>query len=278
MKQKKSTAVWTVCKHILLASLAVFQLFPLIVLLLNTFRTDTEIKNFPLGIPTTLSFDNYIQTWESGGYDVAFFNSIFVGLCTIAGVLVFAGLSAYGLAKLKVPGKNFFIGYFMFGMSFPSFMFIVPLFYNFSELGLANTHLSVIIIYVATYLPFSMLLIRTFLTGIPKELEEAGKIDGCSEFGVFLRVTMPLALPILMTVSLVVFVWCWNEFLWANTFLSTDDIRTVATRFYKFTGEYSRDLAKIYTAGMIALAPIIALYLALQRTFVEGLTQGSVKG
>jgi len=191
--------------------------------------------------------------------------------------LVFS-LAAYGIARLKIPGRNFLIGYSMLGMSFSAFMYIVPLYYNFSEMGLVNTHASVIIIYAASYISFSMLLIRTFLVGIPRELEEAGKIDGCSEFGVFLHVTMPLSLPILATVALIVFVWCWNEFLWANTFLTTDDIRTVSTRFYKFVGEWSRDLAKIYTVGMIALGPIIVLYLCLQKNFIEGLTQGGIKG
>lgn len=275
---KKRGPLLTAVVHAILIFLAAFQLFPLVVLFINTLRTDAEIKQTPLGFPEHASFINYAETWMKGSYAVAFRNSIFIGVCVIAIVIVGAGLAAYGVARLKIPGRNFFIGYFMMGMSFPAFMFIVPLYYNFSEMGLVNTHASVIIIYAASYIPFSMLLIRTFLVGIPRELEEAGKIDGCSEFGVFLHVTIPLSLPILATVALIVFVWCWNEFLWANTFLTVDDIRTVSTRFYKFVGEWSRDLAKIYTAGMIALGPIIILYLCLQKSFIEGLTQGGVKG
>lgn len=276
--KQKSITPWNVCKHVLLVALMLFQLFPLIVLLLNTFRTDTQIKQSPLAWPEQFSLINYVETWIKGSYAIAFRNSIFIGICVIVGVVSLAGLAAYGLARLRMPVKDFFIGYFMFAMSFPAFMFIVPLYYTFSTVGLSNTHTGLIIIYTAIYIPFSMLLIRTFLVGIPRELEEAGKIDGCGEFTVFLRITMPLALPILMTVSLIVFVWSWNEFLWANTFLTLDDMRTVSTRFYKFTGEWSTDLAKIYTAGMIALAPIIVLYLLLQKSFIEGLTQGSVKG
>ena len=275
---KKRTPWQSVLIHAALMLLAAFQLFPLVVLFVNTLRTDSEIKHLPIGWPEHPSLINYAETWVKGSYAVAFRNSIFIGACVILIVLIGAGLAAYGLARLQLPGRNMLIGYFMMGMSFPAFMFIVPLYYNFSELGLVNTHASVILIYAASYLPFSILLIRTFLVGIPRELEEAGKIDGCNEFGVFLHVTMPLSLPILATVSLIVFVWCWNEFLWANTFLTTDDIRTVSTRFYKFVGEWSRDLAKIYTAGMIALGPIIVLYLCLQKTFIEGLTQGGVKG
>ncbi|MFQ7550887.1 MAG: carbohydrate ABC transporter permease [Blautia marasmi] len=228
----------------------------------------------PIGFPEHLEISNYIQTWVKGSYAVAFRNSIFIGACVIIIVLIGASLAAYGLARLNIPGKGFFIAYFMLGMSFPTFLYIVPLYYNFSKLGLINTQLSLIIIYSAGYIPFSILLIRTFLVGIPKELEEAGKIDGCGEIGVFLHVTLPLLKPILTTVSLIVFVWCWNEFLWSNTFITADDLRTVATRFYKFTSEWSKDLAKIYTAGIIALSPIVVLYLCLQKAFIEGLTQG----
>jgi raffinose/stachyose/melibiose transport system permease protein len=264
--------------HIFLVLLAAFQLFPLVVLFLNSLRSDKEIKSFPIGLPDAPSLKNYIETWEKGGYGIAFKNSILVGICVIAIVLVFASFAAYALARLNIPGKSFFTGYFMLGMSFPTFLFIVPLYYNFSQMGLVNTRLSIIIIYSASYISFAILLIRTFLVGIPKELEEAGRIDGCSEIGVFRYIILPLLKPILATVALIVFVWCWNEFLWSNTFLTTDSIRTVATRFYKFTSEWSKDLAKIYTAGVITLAPIIVLYLTLQKTFIEGLTQGAVKG
>lgn len=264
--------------HFFLIFLVLFQLFPLIALFFNSLRTDAEIKDFPIGLPKKPSLVNYAETWIKGGYAVAFKNSIFVGVCVILIVLVLASFAAYGMARLNIPGKAFFIAYFMLGMSFPTFLYIVPLYYNFSQIGLVNTQLSVIIIYSANYIPFSILLIRTFLVGIPKELEEAGKIDGCSEVGVFLHVTLPLLKPILATVALIVFVWCWNEFLWSNTFLTTDSIRTVATRFYKFTSEWSKDLSKIYTAGVITLAPIVVLYLTLQKSFIEGLTQGAVKG
>lgn len=277
MKRIKQKTIKTLM-HCFLMFLVLFQLFPLIVLFLNSLRTDMEIKKFPIGLPETPSFINYIETWIKGGYAVAFRNSILVGGCVIVIVLAAASFAAYGMARLEMPGKSLFIAYFMLGMSFPTFLYIVPLYYNFSQIGLVNSRLSVIIIYSANYIPFSILLIRTFLVGIPKELEEAGKIDGCGELGVFLHITLPLLKPILATVALILFVWCWNEFMWSNIFLTTDGIRTVATRFYKFTSEWSKDLAKIYTAGVITLAPIIALYLALQKSFIEGLTQGAVKG
>ena len=107
--------------------------------------------------------------------------------------------------------------------------------------------------YVAGQIPFNLLLLRTFLAGIPRELEEAGKIDGCSEMGVFVRITLPIAKPIFLTVALLVFVHVWNEFLWANTFLVNDNLKTVATRYVRFVGEYSSNMAYIYTASVLTI-------------------------
>lgn len=275
---KKRSRPLSVIIYILLIGVALCQIFPLIVLLINSFRTDAEIKNLPIGWPEAASIANYIETWAKGGYAIAFGNSFFIGAWVIVLVLIFAGLAAYGLSRLDIPFKSFFIAYFMFGMSFPAFLYIVPLYYQFSKIGLINNQLSLILIYSTSYISFSILLIRTYLISIPRALEEAGKIDGCSELGVLWHITVPLSLPILTTVALIVFVWSWNEFTWANTFISKDVFRTVSTRFYKFASEHTTDVAKTYTAGIITLSPIILIYLTLQKTFIEGLTQGSVKG
>jgi raffinose/stachyose/melibiose transport system permease protein len=264
--------------HLFLILLGVFQLFPLIVLFLNTLRTDSEIKNMPIGIPKTFYYQNYIETWIKGEYGTAFINSLFIAAVTILIVLACTGLAAYSIVKLDLLWKKYFIAYFMLVMSLPGFLYIVPDFYLFNKLGLVNSHAGIILIYAASQIPFNLLLIRTFLIGIPKELEEAGRVDGCGELGVLWHITIPLAKPILTTVALLVFVHCWNEFLWANTFLQDDAVRTVATRYVKFTSEWTRDLAKIFTAGGISLLPIIIMYLFLQRTFIEGMTKGGVKG
>lgn len=264
--------------HAVLILLGALQIFPIITLFINTFRTDSEIKEMPIGLPASFTFQNYIDTWIRGGYTTAFRNSILVGAVTIAIVLVSGGLAGYAMVKLDLPFKGFFTGYFMLVMALPSFLYIVPDYYLFHHLKLVNSLTGIVILYAAGSIPFNLLLIRTFLIGIPKELEEASRVDGCNEIRVFLSITVPLAKPILTTVALLVFVSTWNEFLFANTFLTNDNIRTVATRFVKFTGEWTRDLAKIFTAGSITLLPIIVLYLFLQQTFIEGMTKGGLKG
>ena len=119
---------------------------------------------------------------------------------------------------------------------------------------------------------------RSFYLGIPRSLEEAALIDGCSEAGALRRVTLPLAMPMVTTAALVVFVNSYNEFLFANVFLQQKDLRTVALSFYSFVGQYSSDLGTVFAAGCITLLPIMILYLFLQRRFIEGFAEGAVKG
>jgi len=265
-------------KWIVLWVLAIFELFPLVQLLFNSFRVDKEIKSVPLGLPKVWTIENYPATWTQGGYGRAFLNSLWISFWTILITVVIISLAAYALAKVNFKGREFFVAYFLFGMAIPSFAYLIPTYYIFNQMGLSNSHLGLIISYTAGNIPFKLLLLRTFLLGIPRELEESAKVDGCTELGAFLHVTLPLAKSIVMTVVVLVFLSCWNEFTFANTFITTNDLRPVATRFVKFTTEYSSDFAKIFTSGVISIAPIVILYLLLQDTFIEGLTSGSVKG
>lgn len=265
-------------KYMFLVLMLLFAATPLVQVFFNSFRTDREVKVMPIGLPKEWTFENYPDTWSMGGYFHAYANSIFVGAIVIALVLTLVGLGAYSLSKLQFRLKGFFSAYFFVAISLPGFLYIVPNYFLFNKLNLIDTHLALILIYTGMQMPFNMLLLRTFLAGIPRELEEAAKIDGCNEIQSLLRITVPIAKPIFLTVALLVFVNIWNEYLWANTFITTDTMKTVATKFVVFTGQYGSNMARIYTASVITIAPIIILYLIFSRRFIEGMTSGSVKG
>lgn len=269
--------ILSILKYIFLFGMAIFAAFPLLQVLLNSFRTDREVKTMPLGLPKVM-VNNYKDTWEMGGYLAAYFNTFFIAAIVILLVLVLVGLGSYSLSKLDFKLNGFFTAYFFVAISLPGFLYIVPDYFIMNKLGLVDTHLSLIIVYTATQLPFNMLLLRTFLAGIPRELEEAAKIDGCNEIQSLWRITLPIAKPMFLTVALLVLVHVWNEFLWSNTFITNEGLKTVATRFVKFTGQYGSNMARIYTASVITIAPIIILYLLFSRKFIEGMTSGSVKG
>ncbi len=268
-------------KYLFLTFMALFAVFPLLQVLFNSLRTDADVKRMPIGFPTDLQFQNYPNTWKAGAYSQAFLNSLFIAAVVILLVLVIVGLAAYALSKLQFRGRDFCVAYFFVAISLPGFLYIVPEYYMLSRVGLVNSSYEqwgLILVYTAGQIPFNLLLLRTFLQGIPRELEEAGKIDGCSEMGVFVRITLPIAKPIFLTVALLIFVHVWNEFLWANTFLTNDNLKTVATRYVRFVGEYSSNMAYIYTASVVTIAPVVILYLVFSRRFIEGMTSGSVKG
>ena len=278
MDKKKKISIWYIVKYVFLFGMLLFALVPLLQVFINSFRSDREVKTMPLGLPKQWVFNNYPETWQIGGYGQAYINSLLIAAVVIVVVLAVAGLGAYSISKLEYKGRGFFNAYFFVAISLPGFLYIVPDYFIFNNLHLIDTRVGLMLVYIAMQIPFNMLLLKTFLAGIPRELEEAAKIDGCNELDSFMKITLPIAKPMFLTVAILVFVNVWNEYLWSNTFVTTEIIKPVATRFVKFTGEYGSDMAKIYTASVITIAPVIILYLLFSRKFIEGMTSGSVKG
>jgi raffinose/stachyose/melibiose transport system permease protein len=260
-----------------LGIVAFLQLAPLVATLLNSLRSDKEIKHFPLGVPALPQFGNYVKAWDTGGYSRAFLNSLAVSLSTTAVVIAAAIVVGYFLARVKSKFMDFVVVYFGVALSIPVFSFLVPVYYRFAEWHLVNTLAGVALIFIATNLPFNVLLARTFVLGIPRELEEAATIDGCSLPAIIGRIVFPMAKPVVTTIALIVAVTTWNEFTIANTFLQSKELKTASTRFVLFVGERGSDLSMIYTAAMVTMIPIVILFIALQNYFIEGMTSGSIK-
>ena len=273
--KKKITAA---VKWLFLTALVLVELIPILQVYLNSFRTNADVKGRPFGLPAEWVFANWPKTWRLGGYTRAFFNSIVIAAVVIVVTLCLISLCAYALSKMEFKGKGLVTGYFFVAISLPGFLYIVPDYFMFNKIGLVNNPVGLILLYIAMQIPFNMLLLRTFLTDIPRELEEAGKVDGCGDFDVFFRIIMPIAKPMVFTIVILIFVNVWNEFLWANTFIADENMKTLATRFVKFVGEHASDMASIYTASAITITPIIVIYLLFSRRFIEGMTSGSVKG
>lgn len=278
MNKNIKSRIIGIIKWIFLILMALFAVIPLLQVLLNSFRTDSQVKSMPIGLPEQIMFDNYADTWKIGEYGIAYINTALIAFFVIIIVLTIVGLGAYALSKLEFKLRGFMTAYFFVAISLPSFLYIVPDYSILNKIGLINTRTGLAIIYIAMQIPFNMLLLKTFLIGIPRELEEAAKIDGCNELNSFLRITVPIAKPMFLTIALLVFVNVWNEYLWSNTFISSDALKTVATRYVRFTGQYGSNMARIYTASVVSIAPVIILYLLFSRKFIEGMTSGSVKG
>jgi len=265
-------------RHIPLIIGLFFAIGPLLLLFNNGFKPRDEFMSNPLGFPSRLAYGNLIEAWNKGEYGQAFINSFIVGAACIIIVCICAGLAAYALSKLEFKGSKLIMGMLLFTLAIPTGLFLVPLFFIWKHLNLMDTLHGIILIYSAIFLPFNIFLLRSFFVGIPNELLDSARVDGCNELQVISKMIFPLAQPAFLTVSLLIGLWTWNEFFFANAFLQSNELKTVSTRYLVFTGRFSNDWTMISAAGIITIFPIIILYVFLQRRFIEGLTEGSLKG
>ena len=198
---------------------------------------------------------------------------------TIAAELVLGGLAAYALARKRPPGSDALMLYFLVASTIPLWMYIVPLFVQINTLKRlgVDARFLLIMVYVAGNAPLTIFLLRSYMIDLPTELEDAARVDGANEFQVFTRIVLPLTKPGFLTVGLVVGLGVWNEFLLALTFIHDPNQFPVTTSFYKFVDRFDRDWALTSAGAVIIIFPVVVLFLALQRQFIEGLAEGGVK-
>ena len=266
-----------VFNHAALLVLTAFAIMPLLTLTFNSFKTNAEIGLNPLGAPTQIVFDNYPNAWERGNFATTMGNSVIYVVATIAVELVLGGLAAYALARRRPPGSDLLMLYFLIASTIPVWMYIVPLFIQWRTLKLLSTMHGLIIIYVAMNAPLTIFLLRSYMIDLPMELEDAARVDGANEFQVLTRIVLPLTKPGFLTVGLVVGLGVWNEFILALTFIHDPKLFPITTSFYKFTDRFARDWALTSAGAIIIIFPVVALFLALQRQFIEGLAEGGIK-
>ena len=264
--------------YMLLIILALFALGPLVVLAFNSLKFKAEIGRNPLGLPLSPVFGNFPAAWTQGDFSTTMVNSIILTGGTIVGVCIIAGTSAYAMARLDLPGTDAVLLYLFLASAVPFQLFLVPLFFLWSTLHLTNTRFGLILIYWAIFSPLATLLLRSYLVGLPRDFEDAARIDGANELQVLLRVVLPLSWPGLLTVALVSGLATWNEFFFAITFIQDDNLKPVTTSFLAFQSNFSQNWGLTSAAAIYIILPIVVLFLILQRRFISGLTAGGLKG
>jgi raffinose/stachyose/melibiose transport system permease protein len=197
---------------------------------------------------------------------------------TILIVCSTSSLTAYVLARKKIKSWKILTFYLLATTTAPIQLYIFPLYFGFAKLGLINSIFGVALIYSAIFSPFAVMLMRTYFIAVPKELEEAAIVDGATSWQVFWRVMLPIVSPGILTVALIIGLNSWNEFLIATTFLQKQENVTAVIAFFLLSGQYSSDWGEIMAAALIIVLPVVILFVALQRRFIEGIAGGSVKG
>ena len=263
--------------YVILTLLALFSLLPILTLVFNSLKSGPEVGRNPLGFPEQLRWENYREAWVQARLATTMRNSAILTFGTIAGVLVIAGMAAYSLARLNLPGAGALTLYLLVGTSMPAQLFMVPLFFLWNRLHLTDNLFGVMLIYWATMSPFATFLLRSYMVSIPRDFEDAARVDGASELQVLRHVIAPICWPGFLTAGLVTGLGAWNEFMFAVTFLHREEVKPISTCLYNFMSRYGREWGLTSAAAMYMVLPVIVLFLLLQRQFIEGLTQGGLR-
>jgi multiple sugar transport system permease protein len=262
---------------------SVIVILPFYVMVMTSLKNQQELFLNPLDLSIDLTqgaaslFDSYVELFTEFNFGRFLLISTIVSVSTVIITLAFSIPGAYAVARLKFPGQTVLSSSILLIYLVPMIVLVIPLYAVFSQLGLRNTVVGLLIVYPATTVPVALYMLQGYFRGLPAELEEAGLMDGLTRFGVIMKITLPLALPALASVSLYVFMIAWNEFLFAFMFLDDPDIFTLSRGVVSLnSSEVPRQ--HLMAGAVIATVPILVIFLWFERFLVQGLTAGSVKG
>jgi multiple sugar transport system permease protein len=258
---------------------ALFILLPLYWLVASSFKAPNSIGDSPPALgPTPFSGANYSNAFIGYDFGIYFRNSIIVTIGATALVLILGTLAGYALGRLPMRGKFPTLVILLMISVFPTVAVIAPLYLLMRDIGWLNSYQGLILPYTAFNLPFAIWILRNYMLGIPKEMEETGRIDGASALRTVWSIVLPQALPGLFTAGIFCFTACWTEFLFALTFNSSNNFRTIPVGIAEFGGNFQVPYGTIFAASVVAVVPIGVLVFIFRKFVISGLTSGAVKG
>lgn len=261
----------------ILIFLGFLSLFPIYFTLVNSVKTPEQYARNPFNLPADFQWQNFARAWEVISWPI--FNTVFIVGVSVVAILVLGSLSAYAFAILDFPGRRLLFGLVFSLLLIPSFLTLIPLYLQIRELGLSN-HFAVILPYIAAEQAFTIFVLKAFFEGLPKELLEAAKVDGAGELFTFSRIVLPLSVPVLVSVGIINIVPLWNDFLLPQLVLNRE-YRTVTMALVAFQGNAESytapDFGALMAAYALASVPLLILFSFLMRSYIEGLTSGSIK-
>lgn len=264
--------------YLFLAILSFFFVFPIATAALTSIRTQQDVVSrgfftWPHGV----TFQNFLDAWRSGGFRTTYRNSLVITLVKVPLGIFIAALAAYPIAKFRFMLREPLFVLFLMGLGIPVNVTLLPLTIILRDIKLLDTLWALLFPYIVFGLPFQILICRGFFRGIPDELIDAARIDGCSEFGVFWNILLPLSGPVFAALFIIDFFATWNEFLMALIFIHSNEWKTVPLGLMAFQGQFGSSFPLINAGVVIAILPVITVYVFLQRYFVSGITAGALK-
>lgn len=265
--------------------IVIFMIFPIFWMIVSSLKTNEEVLRGDTSfLPSSPRLLNYVDLWRTIDFFTYFKNSFLICGITTLFATTFAMLAGYALARFKFRGSDLFSMSVVSTQMIPGIMFLLPIYLMFLKINsslaipMINTYWGMIIVYTAFYTPMSIWIMRSFFVGIPRELEEAAVIDGCTPFTAFIRVIMPLSLPGLIATATFVFLTAWDELLFAWVLTTTSDVQTIPVGIRLFVGQYNNRFDLLMAAATVTTVPVMIAFFATQKYFIKGMTAGAVKG
>lgn len=280
MKTSQKKMVFAPLKGLAAVILAVIQVYPIFYVFLSSLKTQEDFRKLPsYAFPSSFQLANYKRVLEVSPIVTYFKNSIIILVFTLAVLLVISSMAGFALAKIKFKRNQFMLNYFMLGLMLPCQVALIPLFTIFSKMGLLNTYAAIILPQVAFALSYSIQLFYSFSKFMPNEIIEAAIIDGCSPLQSYVRIVCPMSTNSLLTVGSMQAVFCWNDFIWANTFIRSSDMKTVTLGINDFVGYMGvTDWGLTFAAIILITIPTFIIYFLTSKYMLAGMTAGAVKG
>ena len=262
--------------YVILGLFSLFALAPILGILVTAFQDPDGGAAF--GTIDGFHLSNFKAAWEQGSFGSYLKSSVIVAVCVVFFATIFSILSGYAFGLMRFRGSTVLFYVFLLGLMVPTEAIIVPLYYDFRDLGLTNTYAGLILPQIATSVSFGTYWMRTYFRTVPPSLVEAARLDGASSWFTLWRVLLPLARPAVLTMCVLLFMWTWNEFLLALVLVSDEGLRTAPLGLSFFQGRNTSDLTLMAAASVIVALPVVILYVFLQRHFIRGMLAGAVKG
>jgi ABC-type glycerol-3-phosphate transport system permease component len=240
-------------------------------------RTTSEILDAPYALPGTLHWSKFGQAWFGSNYSVYFWNSTVISVAAIAVLCVVGAMAAHCIARYRFPGRRAVYVLILSTIIFPPQITIISLFQVLGEYDLLNSLTGLTLVYIATQLPLTVYILEGFFSRIPQDLFDAARIDGYSDVGVFWRIAVPIGGPAIATTVILNLIYIWNEFLFAVVLLTDDEKRTLPLGIQAFLGDHLEDVGMVATGMMIAVIPVIAVYMIFSERMIRGMTEGAIR-
>ncbi len=269
---------WLAGKHLLLLVLSLLTLFPVILTISTALKTPQDVRVNPFGLFSSFSLENTVTAWTVGRFGDYVLNSFLLSVPSTLLVVALSTMAGYTFARLPFPGRSVAFYLVVLGLLVPFFTYMIPLYFQLRSMGLLDTLIGAVLVLTTTGLSFGAFFMRAFFSDLPTELEQAARIDGASEWQIFVKVMLPLVSSGAGALAVFTFLQNWNNFLVPLLYLPGGEFRPLTTGLYLFVGGRSLDIGPLAAGTLITILPIIVLFVAMQKQVTEGFLSGAVKG